>query len=446
MNSSQLYDLIELIAATPKKTEKERLLKAADCPELRRVLKAAYDPTINYYVKKVPNITHKGQGANFDELPWLVLDSLAKREVTGNEALDQLEATMDFMNIKSRELYSRIIKRDLRAGFSVSTINKVFGKILKEAPYMRCSLLSKVDTSGWDWAGGVFSQTKLDGMFCNLSVIDSETVVMTSRQGSEFPLDQFNSLWNHMLDHAVYGYQYHGELIVIDTLGNVLPREIGNGIMNSVLKGGVIPEGHYAKFIVWDMVELDVIEGHKKCDEPYHYRYDRVNDLQRAVFFHAAPTRIIHSLDEAYLHYQELLAEGQEGSIIKNPNMLWRDGTSKEQLKLKLEFEVDLKIVGFTQGNGKNANTFGSISMESSDGLLKVDVSGMSDDLRMYAHLHRDELLDTIATVKANDITKSSPASLYLPRLVDFRSFEKTEADSFERIVEQREAAKRGGK
>jgi DNA ligase-1 len=353
---------------------------------------------------------------------------------------------MDFMNIKSRELYSRIIKRDLRAGFSVSTINKVFGKILKEAPYMRCSLLSKVDTSGWDWVAGVFSQTKMDGMFCNLSVIDNETVVMSSRQGTEFPIEGFVDLVEHTLEFVEAGYQYHGELVVIDPKGAVLPREIGNGILNSVLKGGVIPAGHYPKFIIWDMVHINVISGAVPCKVSYRERLQQLMMTNQSESFEVSKTRIIYSLDEAYQHYQELLAEGQEGSIIKNPNMLWRDGTSKEQLKLKLEFEVDLKIVGFTQGNGKNANTFGSISMESSDGLLKVDVSGMSDDLRMYAHLHRDDLLDTIATVKANDITKSSPASLYLPRLVDFRSFEKSEADSFERIVEQLEAAKRGGK
>ena len=444
MNSTQLYDLIELIAATPKKTEKERLLKEADCPELRRVLVACYNPRINYYVKKVPS-SGVHQNENFSDLTWLMLDSLSKRDVTGNEALDQLEATLDFLNTKSKELLARIIKRDLRAGFSVSTINKCFPKLIGETPYMRCSLLSKVDTSGWDWVAGVLSQTKLDGMFCNLSVIDSETVVMTTRQGTEFPLDQFSELFRQAVTFFAYGYQYHGELIVLDSDDNVLPREIGNGMLNSVLKGGVIPKGHYVKFIAWDMVDLDVIEGNAKCDNPYHQRLSHLSSLRQSDSFEVSKTRIIYSLDEAYQHYQELLAEGQEGSIIKNPNMLWRDGTSKEQLKLKLEFEVDLKITGFTQGNGKNANTFGSISMESSDGLLKVDVSGMSDDLRMYAHLHRDELLGTIATVKANDITKSSPASLYLPRLVDFRSFEKSEADSFERIVEQRENAKRGG-
>lgn len=443
MNSSQIYDLLELIAASPKKTDKERLLKEADCPELRRVLVATYNPRLNYYIKKVPSSVIC-QNENFSDLTWLMLDSLAKREVTGHEALDQLEATLDFLNLKSKELLTRIIKRDLRAGFSVSTINKVFKGLIPETPYMRCSLLSKVDTSGWDWDKGIFSQTKLDGMFCNISVVDEDTVVMTSRQGTEFPIEEFYDLVEHMLTFSEAGYQYHGELVVIDTKGNVLPREIGNGIFNSVLKGGSIPAGHYPKFVAWDMIELDVINGLKKCETSYWKRLRQLNLVDPSDCFEVSKTRIIHSLDEAYQHYQELLAEGQEGSIIKNPNMLWRDGTSKEQLKLKLEFEVDLKIVGFTQGNGKNANTFGSISMESSDGLLKVDVSGMSDDLRMYAHLHREELLDTIATVKANDITKSSPASLYLPRLVEFR-LDKTEADSFERIVEQLESAKRGG-
>lgn len=441
MNSSQLFDLIETIAASPKKTDKERLLKEADCPELRQVLVAAYNPRINYYIKKVPS-SGVYQKENFSDFTWLMLDSLSKREVTGNEALNELEATLDFLNLKSKELLSRIIKRDLRCGINVSSINKVFKDLIPDTPYMRCSLLSKVDTSKWDWAKGVFSQTKFDGMFCNVTVLDG-LVLLTSRQGSEFPIEEFVDLAEHMLEFAEVGYQYHGELLMIDPDGNVLPREIGNGLLNSVLKGGVIPADHYIKFIAWDMVELDVIEGNKKCVDEYWKRLRQLNQVQQSEVFEVSKTRILHSLDEAYSHYQELLDQGQEGSIIKNPNMLWRDGTSKEQLKLKLEFEVDLRIVGFNPGNGKNAATFGSISMESSDSLVRVDVSGMSDDLRVYAHLHREELLDTIASVKANDITKSKPASLYLPRLVEFR-LDKSEADSFERIVEQRENAKKG--
>lgn len=442
MNSSQLFDLIETIAASPKKTDKERLLKEADCPELRRVLVATYNPRINYYIKKVHSTQSKLDGECFDAQTYHTLDMFSSRQWTGNEALEQLKIELENLNPKSKELLSRIIKRDLRCGINVSSINKVFKDLIPETPYMRCSLLSKVDTSKWDWQKGVFSQTKFDGMFCNVTVLDG-IVLLTSRQGSEFPIEEFVDLAEHMLEFAEVGNQYHGELLVIDPNGNVLPREIGNGLLNSVLKGGTIPAGHYAKFIAWDMVELDVIEGKKKCDKEYWKRLRQLNQVRQSEVFEVSKTRILHSLDEAYLHYQELLDQDQEGSIIKNPNMLWRDGTSKDQLKLKLEFEVDLKITGFTQGNGKNANTFGSISMESSDGLVKVDVSGMPDDLRMYAHLHREELLDTIASVKANDITKSNPASLYLPRLVEFR-LDKTVADSFEQIVEQRENAKKG--
>lgn len=437
MNSSQIFDLIEMIAANTKKTEKERLLKENDCPELRRVLVAAYNPRINYYIKKVPTAS-VSEGRDFSDLTWLMLDSLGRHEVTGNEALQNLEITLEFLNPKSQQLLTRIIKRDLRAGFSESTINKCFPKLIDSYPYMRCSLLSKVDTSGWDWTKGVFSQTKMDGMFCNLTVVDG-CVMMRSRQGSEFPIEEFVDLAEY---NFTSDYQYHGELLIMSE-GRPLPREIGNGILNSVLKGGTIPSGHYPQFVAWDMVAIDIIEG-KKCDRPY---WKRLRDLQQHdqnENFTIAPTRILHSLDEAYQHYQEMLAEGQEGTIVKEPAMLWRDGTSKQCLKLKLEFEVDLRIKGFTQGQGKNSATFGSISMASSDDLVQVDVSGMSDDLRMYCHLHREELLDTIGTVKANDITKSNPASLYLPRLADLRTFEKTEADSFEQIVEQRENAKKG--
>lgn len=441
MNSKQLYNLIETIAAASKKTDKERLLREADCQELREVLEMAYNPTINYYIKKIPSVVCGDK--NFCDSGRELLWALSSRRVTGYEAQNALAQYLGTLNIESKELLTRIIRRDLRAGFSVATINKVFPKLLREVPYMRCSLLSKVDTSKWDWGEGHLSQVKMDGMFCNLTVTDDGYVTLTSRQGSEFEPEEFSELISHAGACFKKGYQYHGELLVINSVGDTLPREVGNGLLNSVLKGGSLPEGHYAKFVAWDMVDIEVIEGHSKCKERYKERFYRLIQIQRSDVFDTVETKRIFSLEQAYEHYRDALSRGLEGTIIKNKDALWRDGVSKDQLKLKLEFEVDLKITGFTQGNGKNSSTFGSISMESSDGLVKVDVSGMSDDLRMYAHLHREELLDTIATVKANDITKSSPASLYLPRLVEFR-LDKVEADSFARIVEQRENAKKG--
>lgn len=440
MNSSQIYDLIEIIAAEPKKTEKERLLKEHDCPELRRVLFAAYNPRLNYYVKKIPN-SNIHQNQDFTELQWLMLESLSRREVTGNEALCELEATLDFLNVKSKELLSRIIKHDLRAGFSASTINKVFNKLIPEYPYMRCSLVSKVDTSKWDWESGVFSQTKMDGMFCNLTIVNG-AVSMQSRQGSDFLIDDFHHIVKHSLEYLDDGYQYHGELLVVDADGKPLVREVGNGVLNSVLKGGSFPHGHSPQFVAWDMIGIDVVYSNARCNTPYQNRYKQLNDLPKSESFKVVPTKIIHSLEEAYKHYQEQLEQGQEGTIIKEPNMLWRDGTSNSCLKLKMQVDVDLEIVGFTKGNGKNEATFGSVETATKDRLLKVDVSGFTDEMRLFIHQNRDKLLGTIMTVRGNEIMRSLSASLFLPRFVELRE-DKTEADSYAEVVQQFENAKK---
>lgn len=114
---------------------------------------------------------------------------------------------------------------------------------------------------------------------------------------------------------------------------------------------------------------------------------------------------------------------------------MWSSGTSRDIIKLKNEFSIELKIVGFTEGNGKNADTFGAIQMESADGLLKVDVSGFTDEIRKKISDNREQYLGTIMEVTANGITKTTDTiySLFLPRFKDFRP-DRNEADDLDRI------------
>ena len=441
MNSTEILQLLETIAQSPKKTDKERLLREAACDDLARVLKAAYDPTLNYYIKRVPS-TPTGE-LDFTINTWLLLDQLSTRVFTGNEALNMLKIELESLNLPPQELLTRIIKRDLRCGINDSTINKVFPKLIPTFPYMRCELLSKVDTSLWDWSDGHASQIKMDGMFCNVSVYDTD-VVFQSRQGTVLPQEELQPLVEHILTYCKSGFQYHGELLVLKN-GDILPREIGNGIMNSVAKGGALPEDHVIQFVVWDAVPIKVIEGLEKCKTPYSERVKHLYNLEQEEVFKVVETKRVFNLEQAFQHYRDALARGCEGTILKNRAMLWKNGTSKDQLKLKLAVDVDLEIIGFNEGKGKFSSTFGSIAMQSRDGLLKVDVSGMSDDLRLQIHLSRDKVVGMVGTVTANDITKSSPASLYLPRLSELRT-DKTIADSLEEIIDQFENAKMGVK
>lgn len=108
---------------------------------------------------------------------------------------------------------------------------------------------------------------------------------------------------------------------------------------------------------------------------------------------------------------------------------------------------INLKITGMTEGTGKAKDMMGSISAESSDGLLKCDVgSGFTDTMRIDFWLNEYEKIGNIVTIKANEVISNrnnNTKSLFLPIFIEER-FDKTEADNLQRVMEQLKAAKQG--
>lgn len=452
-NSDQIFDLIEKAAGNPGRLFKEQVVAEIVADELgKRVLVAALDPFTTYGIAKVPERHTFDDGRPFGTDTFELLEALRIRQLTGNDAREAVRDHLDALTPKSAELLKRIITKDLRAGFTDGTVNKAAKGTIKEFPYMRCSLPKDAKLDSFDWAKGVYSQEKADGMFANVDVEDKSNggVRITSRQGQPFPLtsDAMTALANQLLDTFAERTQTHGELLVYNGETGLLPREQGNGMLNSLSQGGELPPGHFIAFEAWDQIPLDAVKPKGKWDVPYATRWLLLQaqvHAARRLAVRTIQTRIVHSLAEAYEHYRVLLAQGREGTIIKNRHAIWRDGTSKEQVKLKLEVDVDLKPVRFLPGTGKNADTFGAIECETSDGKLVVAVgSGFTDKQRKEIHLRRDDALRAIAVVRANSVMKPSESndrhSLFLPRMVELR-YDKTEADSLERVIDQFESA-----
>lgn len=458
MTSSAVFHLLERMAQEPGKKAKEDLLRSHSSANsgddtLRRVLDAALNPFHTYGLASLAS--RRGDGhLDFDERHWQLLERLRSRELSGNDARAAVQQAFDELNAASAELLRRIITKDLRAGFAENTVNKVFPGLVPDFAYMRCSLPKEVDLSSWPWQQGVFSQEKADGMFANVDVESGAQVRVTSRQGSALPLQAMGALAEELVSVLRPGFQYHGELLVQqrDDEWTTLSREVSNGALNSILKGGQLGAAQRVLFVAWDRVPLHAVRPKGRHDEPYAERLAQLGDVlspvdARDCGLTLVPTRVVTSLQEAYAHYRELLALRKEGTIVKHPEALWRDGTSKEQVKLKLEVDCDLEIVDFVPGNGKNAALFGSIRCRSSCAQLQVDVSGFSDALRRQLHQQRQELLGAIVTVKANALMSPSREgglhSLFLPRFVEIRH-DKREADSLQRIRDQFESAIQG--
>ena len=117
---------------------------------------------------------------------------------------------------------------------------------------------------------------------------------------------------------------------------------------------------------------------------------------------------------------------------------------TNHQIKLKLEITVDLKIVGFNLGTGKNAEVISSLNAESSDGKVFTRPTGIDEETMEYITNHQDELLGTIIEVKCCGLSKNSEGaySLLHPCYVKLRAGEKENADSLDDIIKIENMAK----
>lgn len=411
-------------------------------------LKAVYDPSLNYYQTKVKRY-NDNYGYSFNEGTLQALhNTLVLRELTGDAAKNWLDNLMRASNNEGQELIELLIKRSIGAGVGETTILNEIPNLWFSVPYQRCSLMDDKIKAKFDKQEEFYVQLKLDGSFCYLVKEAGKAPEAITRAGSKYPVEFAQKLATGLPD----GFVVVGELLVYEgilTVGEPLDRKTGNGILNSILKGGDIEDNLTFQMTAWDCLTIDEFKK-AKSDIPY---YKRLNLLDRVankcVYVEPVRTQEVISLDEAYDIYSEFTADGKEGAVIKTTDFFWKDGTSKDCIKLKIEFECDLEVVAVTEGTGKASGMMGSITLKSSDGVIVTDCgSGFTDKDREEWWWGRENRIGSIVTVKANDIiTKrdSKIASLFLPIFLEHR-LDKKEADNYARCVYQLHCAKNGGK
>ena len=228
MNSDQIMATLISIGETPGKNDKVKMIAACAGSKLFvHVLVAALQPHINYGVKKrLPPMASDTDGRQFDSSTLIMLNALAKRDLSGNAALDAIAEQCRQLTPQSEELLWRIITKDLKGGFGDSTVNKAIPKLLAEFPYMRCSLPHETKLEDYDWIIGVFSQKKADGMFFNVDKDIVGEVFMSSRQGQQFPLDQLSDIVNFIDSHFPNDTRLNGEVVVLIVDKGFAPRSV----------------------------------------------------------------------------------------------------------------------------------------------------------------------------------------------------------------------------
>ena len=434
-----VYTVLDKLANDNSRLAKEAILRSElQNQDFWQAARLALDPFVNFYIKKIPAHT-KSQTATLSLTQALTeLGRLSNREVTGNAGIDHLVYILENVSEADSLVIERVIAKDLKCGVSEATINKIKPGHIPTYPVMLASAYDQRLIDRFDWPG--ICQLKLDGMRFN-AIVRGENVEFRSRNGKEIsiPNDIFSRAFVALAKEYGADYVFDGELLVVDAAGKPLDRKTGNGVLNKAVKGTVSKsEAAQIRATVWDAIPVEnFVEGIYSV--AYESRFTRLvgahkqfSESSRQLSHLISPvlTEYVNNDYEARRMFERFLAEGQEGTILKDRNAIWEDKRSKGSIKFKGELEADMRIIGWELGTGKNAKRLGALVVSSEDGRIVVNVgTGFTDSDRDSI---RPDVVGKIASIKYNariQDKKGNTESLFLPVFVEIRE-DKDVADS----------------
>lgn len=420
-NTNMALSILKRLEATTSRLEKEDILSEhADDPTLKEAFRLALDPLVNFYIKKVPEPSESPERHSLECALRELETKICSRTLRGHDARDHVAAVLAGLSRDDQEVVRRVIGRNLKCGVSESTVEKIWPDLKLSYPCMLVSPMNEKTKINFP----CLAQTKMDGMRFN-AICENGQVAYRTRAGKE--LDLFGALDDDVrLLTQPRNAVLDGELLMASPNG-LLDRKTGNGLLTKFQKGtGTAELAKWVRAVVWDIIPL---EDFRKgvygmgC-------LDRTTMLGHGKFIKPVVTHIVTNMEEAQALYQQKLAEGEEGLVLKDPKGPWEDKRVKHQVKMKAELEADLYCVGVTAGTGKFQGKIGALVVESKGREVRTSVgTGLSDHERS---LDPSEFIGKIVAVKYNAIItdkKTGERSLFLPVLVEVRE-DKTEPDS----------------
>ena len=452
----QIFDEIALESSTNNKVE--ILSKYKDNELLKEVLYLANSKRVKFYIKQIPEYTrletHPLKGA------LICLELLSSRKITGGEAIQHLRETLMCCEPEDAYIVERIIDKDCKIGMGTSFINKVWPALIEKTPYMGARPYSSAAVKKlFDGGKQAIGQIKKDGRYNN-SIIRSGDVELESRQGevtylkgANF-LDELKTFEDCVLNGeftipGISRYQSNGIIASLVSIGNKILKDenVQKDIKKLKDKHGyeyqeALDAIHYT---VWDKISVDEY-FEAKSNIPYNRRLESLaKDISNSNFtcVELIEGKILNSYEEAMEYFQEMLNRGEEGIIAKALDGIWKNGKHPHQIKMKLEMDVDLKVVGFNYGTGKNINVISSVTAESSDGRVSTRPTGIDEETMDYITEKQDVLMGCIVEVKSCGLSKDSSGNYALlhPVFKTFRT-DKDVADSLEDIIKIEKMAK----
>ena len=411
----RVIDIISELQKTSSTNKKVEIIKQnKDNVVFTEILKLAYDPHLNFYLRDVDvNVLGPGDINESWHVVKNLFDVLYCRMVTGNTARALAEEVMSKFNADSQTIIKMIFDRDLRCNIGASLINKALGKNFIQE--FKVQLANKYDSKKNYKVDFFFATPKLDGIRAFWT--KNTPNVLWSRGGKEFV----------GLEHVLEDIK---KIIDVDDTIEFLDGELfAEKTEFSDIQGTVVSNVNYTqedknrikynifavggdKFNTTEDMQLKLInlaENHRYPNLNYILAQKIQNDAQK-----------IRDMAKMYVD------DGYEGIMLRHPKTSYEFKRSDSLLKFKFFDEADLDVVGMVEGAGKYEGMLGALVCNGViDGkYIETEVgTGFTDDQRNEFWLNKDTLVGRLAEIKFQEISSDSTGkfSLRFPVFLKFK-------------------------
>ena len=396
----------------------------------------AYNPFYVFGIRQVPETEGLTGRPNPWPRFWALLEDLRTRGITGNRARDKIQECAELFDSEEwNGLARRVLIKDLRCGISEKTLNKVLGKTTWKIPVFSCQLAQDSTDHPKKLRGIKRLEVKLDGVRV-LAVVSGDVCTLYSRNGKEF--ENFPQIADFIEEHRKafqHSSGFGGQF--------VLDGEIVGKNFQALMKQAQRKRDAKTTDMVYHIFDIMPLTEFRDgfCNLQQH---KRINLLKRsqAMLPENGCVQIMPGMDvdldtaeghDVMRRFAEAsVEEGYVGIMIKTMDAPYECKRSDFWMKWKPTITVDLNIVGFEEGTGRNAGRLGAIICEGvdNDRTIRVNVgSGLSDSNRDEYWINRDKLLGNVVEVEADAVTQNQDGSysLRFPRFMRFRGFDEGE-------------------
>lgn len=405
--------------ASNSNNDKIEVIKAwQNHDEIMNLLWWVYNPFKNFGVtskhcKKRPDLTNSHWYGNIFDL----LYHLSEGNLTGHEAIAAVNNFANTLYPTERELFWRVIDRNLKTRATADTINKVIPGWIPEFNVALAKNYDdhkkKVNFVKQTW----FGSCKLDGIRCITWVDNQGNATFYSRQGKEFHTLQL--IQDYIKELGIKDCVLDGEVCIVDENGQEDFTSIQKEIRR---KNHTIPN---PKYFVFDILTHDEFLN-KKSEQRFNERHNKLVELLGSNQDKTVSTLkqyFIRDKDDFKYLQERMASEGWEGLMLRR-DTIYEGKRTDNLLKVKNFYEAEYKVVDYENGpfrvivDGKEVeeNMLSHVYIQHKG--YKVSVgSGFSFEDRRYYRDHPQELIGAELTITYFDESqnKEGEKSLRFP-------------------------------